>query len=196
MIKHTVTYKDFDNVEQTTDVYFNLTKTELLVDMDISDLQVKAEFLTQMASGNKRELSIDEIRFAMKFIRDLMAISYGIRDGQRFVKSPEIWQEFQETPAYDAYFFSLFEDISRGMEWIKNIMPGDWMEAVRKEQPDLFKELDESLSPIPSAEVVAEVRKADDEAANIPSWQRENRVPTVDEFSKMTDAERAQAFAR
>ena len=127
MLKKTITYKDWNDLERTEDHYFNLNKPEV-VKMQESvkggyDVQLKAIAAGMNGAG------------IMKFFEDLITASYGEKsdDGRRFEKSPEISKAFMETRAYEALFEELITDAKAAAEFVNAIMP-----------PDLVKQAAES----------------------------------------------------
>lgn len=122
MLKQTITYEDFNGEEQTDTLFFNLTKAEM---MDLFDIKPQLEAWVEKTSGPQRELSVSEIREFLGIIKYLVEKSYGVKsdDGKRFVKTPELFQEFQQSAAYDTFLFSLFEKIENATGFMVNIMP-------------------------------------------------------------------------
>lgn len=124
MIKKTVNYLDFDGKDQTEDVYFNISKIELMDHLDLAD-----EFgaMHAVLDGDKKELALHEIKQMLDLIKKLMRIAYGVRseDGKRFAKSDQIWEEFTQTAVYDAALMSLFENPNEGITFIQGILPSD-----------------------------------------------------------------------
>lgn len=133
MLKQTISYTDFDDKPQVEDLYFNLTKTEL---MDNLHLTSRFESVQKMLDGGeKRELSEIEIKEILDLVKLIMQLSYGVRsaDGRRFAKSEDIWTEFTQTMAYDTYLLSLFQDPNRAISFIVGIMPSDLRDQAQAE---------------------------------------------------------------
>lgn len=61
---------------------------------------------------------------AIEFKKIILA-AYGIREGNRFIKSPQISEEFSQTAAYDALFSELTLEDNKAAEFINGIMPPD-----------------------------------------------------------------------
>ena len=117
MLKKTITYTDYDDVERTEDFYFNLTKAEL-TEMEITyeggltrtiDRIIKAKNGTQM----------------IKLFKDLVLRSYGEKspDGRRFIKSQEISDAFSQTEAYSIIFMQLATDDKLAAAFVNSIVP-------------------------------------------------------------------------
>lgn len=139
MLKQLITYKNFDDVQVDKVLYFNLSKTELAennVDLE-AELQGILDRIQQI-DQTKEEATTDDIRRLLELVKTFMRLSYGVRsaDGERFIKSPEVWAEFTQTAAYDAFLFSLFEDQDRALAFMLGIMPEELREK-GKEAADL-----------------------------------------------------------
>ncbi len=98
MFKQTISYTDFNGTERTEDLYFHLSKVEMLrLQTEIGgDLQEYAKRVTQ--EGNLEEL--------LAFIEKMILNSYGKKtlDGRSFTKSKELREEFENSQAYAEVF--------------------------------------------------------------------------------------------
>ena len=126
MLKETINYEDFDGINRTDVLYFNLTKAELL-----DNLHLQAEFKELELTMKDRpddQMGEVEVRKMLQLVKTFMRLSYGIRseDGKRFAKRPEMWQEFTETASYDAYLLSLFEEPEKAVRFLVEIVPREF----------------------------------------------------------------------
>ncbi|QEQ94356.1 hypothetical protein HWC66_gp53 [Gordonia phage Chikenjars] len=132
MLKQSVSYTDFDENDTTETLYFNLTKTELADNLDLEDelKEIQKDFTGQ---GN-RTLEKHEIRRVLELVKTFMRLSYGVRssDGKRFIKTDQIWEEFTQTAAYDAFLFSLFQEPEKAFAFMIGILPKDARDAALK----------------------------------------------------------------
>lgn len=119
MLKKTIVYKDWNDLERREDHYFNLEKHEI-VKMQESvkggyDVQLKAIAAGMNGAG------------IMQFFEDLIKASYGEKseDGRRFMKSDEISRAFMETRAYTALFEEMITNANAAAEFVNAIMPPD-----------------------------------------------------------------------
>ncbi|QXO14078.1 hypothetical protein SEA_ALAINAMARIE_54 [Gordonia phage AlainaMarie] len=132
MLKQSVSYTDFDDNDTTETLYFNLTKTELADNLDLEDelKEIQKDFTGQ---GN-RTLEKHEIRRVLELVKTFMRLSYGVRssDGKRFIKTDQIWEEFTQTAAYDAFLFSLFQEPEKAFAFMIGILPKDARDAALK----------------------------------------------------------------
>lgn len=127
MLKKTITYKDWNDLERTEDHYFNLNKPEI-VKMQESvkggyDVQLKAIAAGMNGAG------------IMKFFEDLIKTAYGEKseDGRRFEKSEEISKGFMETRAYEVLFEEMITDSKAAADFVNAIMPPDVVDQAAKE---------------------------------------------------------------
>lgn len=161
MLKQTVQYTDFDGVNKTKNLYFNLTRSEV-----IDNIELKTEFenIRDMISGERRSLEVHEIQLILALIKKLMRLSYGIQrqtpEGDlRFTKRPEIWEDFIETAYYDAFIMGLFEDVPKATSFMFGIWPKEFTEGIDESQlqlPGMPVKMDgKPLQAVPDAPVVS-----------------------------------------
>ena len=113
MYKKSITYTDFDGKERIEDIYFNLTKTEL-IDFALDLPDNVSESIANDSEGTDESKAITKVMSAFtsksifKFLKDLILKSYGVRkdEGRRFAKVDENGKplsiEFAETMAFEA----------------------------------------------------------------------------------------------
>lgn len=126
MIKKTVTYKNFNDVEVTEDCYFNYTESQL-ADLEMSvGGGLSATLRSLSAAQNETEL--------YKFFRQLILGAYGIKsaDGRKFMKSKEISEDFEQTAAYNAIFMELVTNTDKAIEFVNNLIPESLKEKMSK----------------------------------------------------------------
>lgn len=117
MIKKTITYTGYDDVERTEDFYFHMTETELANTF----LYSEGDFIDKIRSI----INAKDVPALARYFRDLIEMSYGVRtpDGRGFKKSKEAFEDFKATPAYDILFMSLARDDNAAAEFINGIIP-------------------------------------------------------------------------
>lgn len=119
MLKKTVTYEDYNGVEQTEDFYFNLTKVECM----------ELEFgfgAGETLSGSIRTLiNAGDMATVISTIKKIVLTSYGVKspDGKRFIKNDELRTEFEETPAFEQIYWELVTDAEKAADFISGIIP-------------------------------------------------------------------------
>jgi hypothetical protein len=119
MLKKTFTYTDYNGVERTEDHYFNLSKAEVM-EMEMSTKGGLAEMI-------QRIIAAQDAPAIIKIFKDLIHKAYGVKsaDGKRFIKSDELWAEFEQTEAYSQLFMELATDADAASEFINAIVPAD-----------------------------------------------------------------------
>jgi hypothetical protein len=117
MIKQTITYKDFDDVERTEDFYFNLTQAEVM-EMELTTKGGLANTIQKIIDAkNTPEL--------IRLFKDLILKAYGEKsaDGRQFAKSAEITKAFTQTEAYSQLFMKLALENEPAAAFVNGIMP-------------------------------------------------------------------------
>ena len=119
MIKKTITYVDFNDVERTETFYFNYSKAELL-EMEMS---TEGGFVERI----QRIIDAKEAPALIKLWKKFVIDAYGVKsdDGRRFMKNDDIRAAFVECPAYSAIFMELATDDVAGSEFVKGVVPAD-----------------------------------------------------------------------
>lgn len=117
MIKKTITYKNFNDVECTEDYYFHLTEAEI-VETEVGTPGGYAAMLMSIVNS-KEEYKL------IKIFKELILKAYGIKspDGKRFEKSEEISLAFSQTNAYSVLFMELARNADAAAEFVNGIMP-------------------------------------------------------------------------
>lgn len=183
MLKQTVTYTDYNDEKQTEDLYFNLTKTEM---MDLLDLLPRMEAFTASTAGQERDMTPAEIKEMLAIIKQLIEKAYGVRsaDGKHFRKSEEIFNDFAQSAVYDAFVFNLFEDLNNANNFMVGIMPKDLLAQVQKET---------GAQGVETIQTGAALNGTKEE---VPAYIREDREPTRAELAAMSPSELQAAFRR
>ena len=129
MIKKTVTYKDYNQVERTEDFYFNLSKAEVM-EMEMSTSGGLAEMITRIVAAQDQPAII-------KIFKDLILKAYGEKspDGKRFIKSDELSTAFSQTEAYSQLFMELATDAEAASAFVNGIVPADMAKQAAKLSP-------------------------------------------------------------
>lgn len=117
MLKKTITYTDYDGNERTEDHYFNLSESEL-AEMNLSTEGGYDKMIQRISQAQDNAA-------LLKAFKDIIRISYGVKslDGKRFVKGPEVFEEFSQTGAYDRLFMELLSDDKAAFSFVKGILP-------------------------------------------------------------------------
>jgi hypothetical protein len=119
MLKKTIDYTDYNGVSRKEDFYFNLTQAEIM-EMEMSTSGGLAEMI-------KRIVDAQDAPAIIKIFKDLVLKAYGVKsaDGRRFMKSPDITADFEQTEAYSIIFMELATDADKAAEFVNGIIPAD-----------------------------------------------------------------------
>lgn len=117
MIKKTMKYENYNGEMVEEDFYFNLTKAELL-DMEI-------QYEGSMTDYIKKIINSKDVSKLMDLFKEIIHKSYGVKspDGRRFMKSPEILEDFLQTEAYSELFVKLATDADEATAFVNGIVP-------------------------------------------------------------------------
>lgn len=127
MYKETVKYIDYNGVERTEDVYFNLSKAELM-EMQLSTAGGFDTMINKLIKAQDQPTLV-------KVFKDIMLRSYGVPspDGRRFVKTKELAEEFTQTEAYSDLYMKFITDSEAAAKFINGIMPKSLIEQMSKQ---------------------------------------------------------------
>ena len=195
MIKREIQYKNFDNEEVTRTLWFHLTESQIIDNLDLED---KLQTIVKIVQ-KEGEATLKEKQFILQVIKRFIRISYGERDPQDpdyFGQSEHISERFMNTAAYNAFLLSLFDPPENAMEFLTHILP-DGLRARAQDQlpiPDMTmtespvtekKDPDMTMTESPVTE------KKDPEQ---PLYIRENRAATQSEAMSMSREELLRAM--
>ena len=101
MLKQRVKYEGFDGEIVEEDLYFNLTRMDLIELNDRYESKDMAAYMDKIV----KEKNIKEL---YKVLKDIVLMAYGVKseDGKRFIKNQTVKDEFAESLA----FAQLIED--------------------------------------------------------------------------------------
>jgi hypothetical protein len=165
VLKKTIKYTDFNGQEVEEDLYFHLSKAEL-VELEMSTKGGLSESLKRIVASEDGKKIIAEFK-------NIILSSYGQRsdDGHFFKKNQELRDEFQSSEAYSTLFMELVTNTDAAIEFITGIVPAglaeEAAEIARKEmQPELAAVPDEpgnGPEEVNGSEEVQMVAPSDDE---------------------------------
>lgn len=129
MFKATVRARSLFNDEVTTHtLYFNLSRREMM------------EFIKKYDGINSFREHLDQAKNAedvytiVEFIDDVLGAAYGERQGERFVKSEIIRDNFLNSPSYEALFEKMLADGKFAADLLVGVFPEKVMEQVKKDE--------------------------------------------------------------
>jgi hypothetical protein len=126
MIKKTLTFKNFKKETETEDYYFNMSEGEL-TKMQVAAIDQKNESFSDKLDKISKGLQGQQL---VEVIDDLVLRSYGIKstDQKRFVKNPQILEEFTSSGAYSVLITELFSLEGSLAEFINGVVPDDMVQ--------------------------------------------------------------------
>ena len=136
MIKKTITYESYNGETITEDLYFNLTKLELLKE----DIEQNGNFQENVERLTKE----NNVKEVYNIFKNIVLKAYGVKseDGKRFIKNEGLRQDLQSSPALSELILSFLENPEEGAKFIEEILPSKLVEEAKKEQ-EKNKELTE-----------------------------------------------------
>lgn len=157
MLHKKITFTNYDGVEETTDLYFNLNKTECI------DLNLEYEGeggLVGHLKGLIKDSNGGEIRQkpAVDFVKLLVNKAYGVRPKDNpslFLKEDDnghpLITKFKQSAAYDAYVYGLLSGAESLDEFAENVMPPVSDEQKAEAQKLMQQEGLGNIIPMPTA---------------------------------------------
>ena len=129
MLKKTITYVDYNDVERTEDYYFNLSKAELM-EMELGIAGGLSETIDKI-------IKTKDMPSLVKIFKELVLKAYGVKspDGKRFIKSDELREEFSQTEAYSQLFTELATNAEAAAAFVNGIIPADLAKETAKSIP-------------------------------------------------------------
>jgi len=117
VLKKNVTYTDFNGQTVTEEFRFHLSKAELV--------EMEAERRGGLAAYLQRIVETNDGAAIINAFKDLLQRSVGrvSQDGRRFIKNPEIVDDFMESPAYSVLFMELATKADAAAEFVNGIIP-------------------------------------------------------------------------
>lgn len=136
MYKKTLEYEDFNGEKVKEDLYFNLSKAELL-EMNFRAKGGLKNYIEAIINARDQETLTD-------IFKTLLLKSYGIKsaDGRKFMKNDKIREDFECSIPYDILFTTLATDAKEAANFVNGILPKELVEEMDKvEMPEEYKEL-------------------------------------------------------
>jgi hypothetical protein len=135
MLKHDITYENFDGEQVTETFYFNLTKTEII--------ELEVGYDGGLEATIKRIIAANDNQQLIAQFKKIVLLAYGVKseDGKRFIKSDQLREEFSQTAAYDELFIKLASDADYSADFIKGIVPKSMVAEIEKNEKAQVVEL-------------------------------------------------------
>ena len=126
MIIKRIGYDTFDGDHLEENFYFHLSKPEAL-SLQVSKEEGFEAYLRRISDAhNGREI--------MNAVKGIILMAYGEKtpDGRSLIKSQEIRDKFEGSPAFDALFTELVLDDKKMSEFVNALLPKDMDKFVDK----------------------------------------------------------------
>lgn len=125
MIKETVTYKDYNDLERTETFYFHFNEAEIL-DMEMS---VEGGFAERV----QRIVDAKDQSSLLKIIKNFVLDAHGVKsdDGRLFIKNDKTRAEFVQCPAYSIIFMKLVTDDVKAAEFVNGVVPDSMKDKLK-----------------------------------------------------------------
>ena len=127
MLKKTITYTDYNDVERTEDFYFNLSKAEIL-EMELSTEGGLQRMIEKIVAAQ-------DMPALSKYFKQIILMSYGEKspDGKRFIKNDKLREEFSQTEAFSQLYVDLATDDQMAADFVNGIIPREAVIAANEE---------------------------------------------------------------
>lgn len=124
MWKFTAHYENFNGEERSKELRFNLSASEVRTLQFSKDGGIDKYY--------KRLVEENDTAKLYQAFEDLIKISYGeiSSDGERFVKSDEIYSAFHDSPAYDVFMDYILTSENGAAKFVTGIMPKGYMDKI------------------------------------------------------------------
>lgn len=134
MFKKTITYTDFNGVEQKEDFYFNLTEAEL-TEMAVTENGGLDAYLEKIVNERDTRKIVD-------IFKTVILKAYGEKspDGKYFVKNDQVRERFAQTAAYSELFMEMLEDSKAAAAFFVGLVPEKLARRFREQNGESLEE--------------------------------------------------------
>lgn len=195
MLKKTITYTNpFTEQEVTEEHYFHISKADL-VEMEMEEHGVKYmkdnKELTGMQAKLQKIIDSEDGRAIMTEFKDIIRRSYGKKDGDRFLKSSTIWENFAATEAFSQLLWELCTDAGAAADFMNGVVPAN-LDQIAAEVRE--KAARQQLELQPESESIAAVERVGDSlgAPRDPTGLTEESAPRVLTRAEATEMDSAE----
>ncbi len=152
----------------------------------------------------KRLTQTENTKEAYELFKDLILASYGEKseDGKRFVKTKELTESFEQSPALSELIIEFLTTPELGAAFIEATLPAKLVKEVKEAQSKVHPTVQDVELPatstvqnveLPTAPPVLEGPVQNDPR---PIWVREHRDPTQQELTSMSKEELMEAMRK
>jgi hypothetical protein len=112
----------------TEELYFHISKADL-IEMEMEEHKntyVKdGETLIGMQAKLQKMIDSEDGKAIMEELKDMILRSYGKKEGDRFIKTQALREEFAASEAFSQLLWELCTDATAASEFINGIVPGN-----------------------------------------------------------------------
>lgn len=172
MFKKTIEFEDFDGNKVVEDFYFHISMTELAAMAHGAD---ELAMRVKKIENEKNGLAI------LHEFREIVRLGCGQRseDKKRFIKTPETQSALLDSPAFDVLVMEMMADPEKMADFIAQLFP----EKMKNEMLEKYGSK-EGEKPVDHIEL----------EKPMPAYMKEKRVPTGEEFRRMSKEEMQEAW--
>ena len=189
MIKHTVTYFDFDEVEQTRDFWFNLNEGDV-AEIQMSRKQGFFEVL-QVAVDNEDPTIVAEA------FQKIIVRGVGRREGELFIKDDAARNQLVFTNAYGALIVWMLANPIEAQALVNGMLPKRAQDAIENSKDELVEKMKAKVAEmaVPETPQIEEVPvhpqtvEAIEEAAAAPLLAADFSSMSPEEFEAWKTAQ-------
>lgn len=130
MLKKTVKYDDFDGEKREEDLWFHLTKAEIMAAESENSDGFISDFNRSLATGDNRGI--------YRNLTFLIRLAYGERDevSGKFIKTrngQRIYKDFEVTEAYSTLIDNFLDKPDTILDFFNEVLPKKMIEEAQKE---------------------------------------------------------------
>jgi len=151
MLKKTITFVNpFTDQTVTEEHYFHISKADL-VEMEMEEHTAEytksdGEKLTGMQAKIQKIVDSEDGKAIMTELKDIIRRSYGRKEGDRFLKSKDISDDFMSSEAFSQLFFDLCTNAEDAAAFMNGIIPNN-IEQIADEVRKQAEQADRPTDP-------------------------------------------------
>lgn len=115
MFIRNITYTDLDQVTVTKAFHFHLSEAEVV--------ELESEHHGGLSGFAERIQQTENYGDLVKEFKHIVLSAYGVREGDSFIKTPELRVRFQGNPAFSALFMEFLQNQEALTDFINGVMP-------------------------------------------------------------------------
>lgn len=123
MLKKEITYIDYNDEKRTDELYFNLSKAELL--------KLETRYPGGLQGYINKAIKAEDSKTLYDLFETIIELSYGVKsdDGKRFIKTKEQTEAFMQSEAFSELVMEIITDADAASAFISGLLPKDMQQA-------------------------------------------------------------------